>query len=446
MKLQNITTVYDGENIKSTSKECFFEEDVEGVEKELINLYPEVQYQKVDGFGGAFTEAAGYTLSKMSENKYDEIIKAYFGEGGLNYKLCRTHLDSCDFSLGNYSAVTDPNDKELSTFSLSRDEKYIIPLIKKAQGISQKEIQIILTPWSPPAFMKTNGEKNHGGKLKPEYRDLWAKYICRYIKEYRERGIKVTAISVQNEPKAVQNWDSCVYTAEEEGEFINDFLAPRLKEEELSDIEILIWDHNKERAYDRTRDTLKVGKCRDIVAGVGLHWYSGDHFEALSIIKKLYPEKKLIFTEGCIEYRSFSGENRLRVAEMYAHDMIGSFNEGLNGFIDWNIALEKNGGPNHVSNLCDSPIMCDTEKNTYVKNLSYYYIGHFSKHILPGAVRIGYSKYTDKLEITAFKNPDGKIAIVVLNRTSESLPYIIRMENMICSQVSEPSSISTLII
>ncbi|MEI7527244.1 MAG: glycoside hydrolase family 30 beta sandwich domain-containing protein, partial [Mariniphaga sp.] len=339
----------------------------------------------------------------------------------------------------------DPKDHELKSFSLDRDETYILPMIKKAQEISKNQIKLMLTPWSPPAFMKTNGQKNGGGQLKSEYRSLWAKYICRYIKEYRKRGVEVVAISVQNEPKATQTWDSCVFSAAEEGEFVSEFLSPHLQIENLKNIEIIIWDHNKERAYERTRDTLSVGNCREDVSGIGFHWYSGDHFEALDIIRSKYPEKHLIFTESCIEYSKFAGDNQLKNAQMYAHDIIGNLNAGMNAFIDWNIVLDETGGPNHVGNLCDAPIMCNVGNNTYEKRISFDYIGHFSKYILPDAVRVGHRKYTDKLEVTAFRNVDGTYAAVVLNRTTEKIPYTLRVEGRICSLEAAPSGISTLL-
>lgn len=445
MVLKAISTEKSEGIFQTHERELSFKEDVKGVENELINLYPEVEYQVFNGFGGAFTEAAGYTLSKMSNDVYEKVINDYFGEDGLRYTFCRTHIDSCDFSLGNYSAVTDKDDTGLTTFSLERDELYIIPMIKKATETSKHNIKLLLSPWSPPAFMKTNGEKNNGGKLKPEYREMWAKYISRYIAEYKKRGFNVVAVSVQNEPKAVQTWDSCVYTADEEGEFVAGFLATQLKKDGL-DVDIIIWDHNKERTYERTRDVLAVQNCKELVSGVGFHWYSGDHFETLEMVRKVYPDKQLIFTEGCVEYSRFETNSQLKNAQMYAHDILGNLNAGMNASIDWNLVLDEKGGPNHVKNYCDAPIMCDTTNNTYEKKLSYTYIGHFSRFILPGAVRIGMSKYTDKLEVTAFKNTDGSIAVIVLNRADAELPYVLRVHGSLCSCVAAPESITTLVV
>lgn len=392
----------------------------------VVNIYPECTYQTVKGFGGAFTEAAGYTLSKLPENVQEEIMNAYFGEDGLQYNLGRTHINSCDFALGNYAYVEDENDTEFKTFDISRDHQYIIPMIKKASELSKGELVLMSTPWSPPAFMKTNGEMNHGGKLKEEYAESWAKYIARYIKEYAAIGIKVSMISVQNEPMAVQTWDSCIFEVEEEMRFVRDYLGPVLEREGLGDVKILIWDHNKEIMFERTKGVLDDEVAAKYTAGVAFHWYSGDHFESVALVREKYPEMELYFTEGCVEYSRFADSNEVYKAEMYAHDMLGNLLAGTNGYMDWNLVLDELGGPNHVKNYCAAPIMCDTVAKTMEKRLSYYYIGHFSRYIKRGAVRVATTRFSDKVEAVAFKNPDGKLTAVLMNRTEEDIWMSLR--------------------
>ena len=214
------TTLFDSGVVNQITTPLQVVADDDTQEVQLLNLYPDIRYQTIDGFGGAITEAAGSVLRQMPEETVEKILQGYFGAEGLRYNFVRTHLDSCDFSLGNYSAVTDPQDKEFKTFSLARDEKYILPYIQLAEQYAGHKIGVMLTPWSPPAFMKTNNDRNHGGKLLPEYADAWANYICRYIKEYENQGITVEFLTVQNEPHATQTWDSCRYTQEEEREFL----------------------------------------------------------------------------------------------------------------------------------------------------------------------------------------------------------------------------------
>lgn len=404
----------------------FWEEHIETAEgfqcMQAVCVFPEIKDQTIKGFGGAFTEAAGSTLLKLPEDKQEEIIQAYFGKEGLHYSLCRTHINSCDFSLGNYAYMEDPEDREMKSFSIEHDFLYLIPMILRAQKARGEKLYMLASPWSPPAFMKTNGEMNHGGKLKEEYAHMWAQYIAKYIKEYKKAGIEIDMVSVQNEPEAVQTWDSCIYHTEEERDFVKNHLGPVLEEEGLGDVKILVWDHNKELLYTRAKGILSDESAEKYVDGVAFHWYSGDHFDQVALVHKMYPEKDLIFTEGCVEYSRFADSSEISKAEMYAHDIIGNLNAGTSGYIDWNLVLNEKGGPNHVGNFCAAPIMCDTEKNEVDKRASYYYIGQLSRYIMPGAARIFTSKYTDKLDVTAFENPDGSRVVVLLNKQDNDVP------------------------
>ena len=209
-------------------------------------------------------------------------------------------MDSCDFSTHMYEADPFEADENLEKFSFSDTEKYIIPLLKAAEEAAGKKLNIMLSPWSPPTYMKTNKGRKKGGSLKTQYRKRWAEYICRYIEEFKKRGYKVNRISVQNEPKAVQEWDSCVYTPQEEKEFLRDFLIPALRKHGLEETEVFIWDHNKERVYERINEIVD-STTRDMVAGIAFHWYSGDHFEALELVRNKFPDKKM-----CIRDRYYN--------------------------------------------------------------------------------------------------------------------------------------------
>lgn len=249
-------------------------------------------------------------------------------------------------------------------------------------------------------------------------------------------------MTVQNEAKAVQTWDSCVYTAEEERDFVRDYLGPRL---EKLGVKIMFWDHNKERLYERAKVMYSDPRTAGYIYGSAFHWYSGDHFEQLAITAQQYPDKKLIFTEGCQEYSKNVSESWL-IGERYAHDMIGNFNHGCNAFTDWNLLLNEKGGPNHVSNFCDAPILADTSNDSFSFSNSYYYIGHFSKYIKPGAKRIAFSKYTDLLDACAFQNPDGDMVLILLNRTQEPRRLTVRLSGQLAELTAEPRSILTCLV
>lgn len=409
----------------------------------VVNVYPDVTYQTMRGFGGAFTEAAAHNYAGMSEAKKKELIKAYFGKEGLCYHFGRIHMNSCDFALGNYTYIEE-GDTELRTFSIDHDRKEIIPLIHDAQAEHGEGMEFLLSPWSPPAFMKTNGEMNHGGSLKKEYYQCWAEYYVRFIKAYEEAGIPICSLTVQNEPMAVQTWDSCIYTAEEESLFVKEYLGPALEKAGLSETGIFVWDHNKEEAYRRFKDTVADAGAEKYIKGAAVHWYTGDHFEAIELIRKQYPDKEVFFTEGCVEYSRFADSGEIDKAEMYAHDIMGNLNAGISASLDWNLFLDEAGGPNHVGNFCAAPIMCNQAEDSYEKRLTYYYIGHFSRYIKPEAVRIGTTRYTDRVEATAFLNPDGERVLVLLNKTDEEVAVTVREDGCGMETILSPHSIQTI--
>lgn len=408
-----------------------------------ICVYPELTGQVFEGFGGAFTEAAGVSWQKLSPSGQAELVNAYFGAEGLGYVLGRTHMGSCDFALGNYTAAVQDSVQR----DFSRDDANLIPLIQAAQKQAGTPLGLLLSPWSPPAWMKSNGEMNHGGQLLPECAARYAGLIADYVSHYRAAGLDVRMVSVQNEPEAVQTWDSCIFTAEEEGRFAADILRPALDSAGLSEVQILIWDHNKESLLRRANGTFSVPGAAQAVSGVAFHWYTGDHFEAVELARRRYPEKKFYFTEGCVEYSRFDGASDLKKAEMYAHDILGNLNAGIAGSIDWNLLLDSKGGPNHVGNFCEAPIMLNARGGLEYKG-SYYYIGQFSRYIRPGALRLETSRYCAELEVTAFRNPDGSTAVVLLNRTDTELPACLSLNGETpLAQLSVPThSLTTVLI
>lgn len=440
MKLKIYTSTYENNTRATVEAQADWVWDIER-ENELVNLYPQIRYQKLEGFGGAVTDSAGYVFSLMNEAQKEKLVTEYFGAEGMRYNRVRIPIDSCDFSLAHYEADGEEADENFEHFSFERVEKYILPLLDAAEKAYGGKLDILLSPWSPPVYMKTNGERNNGGKLKTEYRKRWAEYICRYIEEYRSRGYHVTKLTMQNEPKAVQTWDSCVYTAEEEKEFLRDFLWPSLKAHGLDDIDIYLWDHNKERVLEWA-ETIIDEEPSPMIAGLAFHWYSGDHFEALQMIREKYPDKKLLLSEACIEYRKFAADDYLTNAQKYAHDMIGNLNHGMNTFYDWNLLLDEIGGPNHVGNFCDAPYLFDTKAKELRETNICGHLWHFTHFLKPGAQRIGVTRYTDKIEVTAFEK-DGRITVVLLNRTEEEIPVYLRLGEYCAELTSKAKSIMT---
>lgn len=416
-----------------------FNQKLNHTEKGLINLYPDTTFQEVIGFGGAFTESSAYCLSKLNKLMANAVLDDYFANTGLSYSLCRTPIGSCDFSLSSHSYA---NKKDLSDFSIQEDEKYIIPMIKSAYHKNQN-LQLLASPWSPPAFMKDNQKLVSGGKLLEKYYESYAEYLTKYILAYQENEIKIQYITIQNEPNATQNWESCLYSAEEEAKLARDYLHPMFLQNGI-ETKILAWDHNKERLFTRSKDIFKIAK--NSISGMAMHWYSGDYFEEIALTKSQFPDKLLIHTEGCTGFSHFRIQDEVMNAEIYSHDILNDLNAGINAFIDWNMVLDYNGGPNHKNNFCNAPIMLNKNATGYIKNLTYYYIGHFSKFIKRNAKRIGFSKFTSDIEVTAFQNPDGSIVVILLNRNPFNKEFSLHLNGNLLHDNLDSHAILTYVI
>ncbi len=277
--------------------------------------------------------------------------------------------------------------------------------------------------------MKSNKMLVLGGKLIEKYKKTMANYFAKYLTAYKNEGIDIKYVTVQNEPNAIQVWESCLYNPEEEMSFATNYLYPTLRSNNIQ-TKILIWDHNKEKLFTRSKQELINNKALEAISGIAYHYYSGDHFENIALTHDAFPGKILLHTEGCTGYSKFNPNEEVQNGEIYGHDILGDLNAGSNGYIDWNLVLDNKGGPNHKLNYCNSPIMINSNKTDYIKNLTYYYIGHFSKFIIPGSKRIAFSKYTSDIEVTAFKNPDNSIAIVLMNRNNFNKEYTICLNDV----------------
>jgi glucosylceramidase len=409
----------------------------------VISMNTKTKYQKIIGFGGAFTEAACYTLNRLSKANQEKLLKAYFDNNeGLGYTIGRIHMNSSDFSLGNYTYVED-NDSDLSSFDISRERKYVIPTIKRAESILGKKIDLLVSPWSPPAWMKTNNQMNYGGKLKPEFYQTWANYFVKFLEEINKEGLSAFALTVQNEPAAKQTWDSCLYTGEEERDFVKNHLGPTLENSEFRDVKIFIWDHNRDVVVERAEAVLNDKEASKYVAGTAIHWYVSEAFENVGKVHELFPDKQIIFSEGCIEVGPHPGV--YETGERYARNIIGDFSNWCEAFIDWNFTLDEIGGPNHVGNYCDAPILSDTVNDELIFNSSYYHLAHFSKHVKPGAYRIASESTDSDLKQVAFLNPDGSKVLIILNETEKGQVVLIKEEENEIKIESSKRTITTVI-
>jgi glucosylceramidase len=292
--------------------------------------------------------------------------------------------------------------------------------------------------------MKTTKAMNHGGKLLPAYQQTWADYYIKFIEAYDERSINIWGITVQNEPAAKQTWDSCLYTAAEERDFVKNFLGPTVKNSAYPETKIIIWDHNRDLVVERATTVLEDPQAAQYIWGTGIHWYVSEAFENVGEVHKRFPDKHLLFTEGTQEGGVHLGS--WTTGERYAQNMIGDLNHWVRGYIDWNLVLNEEGGPNHVGNYCDAPIIADTKNDRIHYNSSYYYIGHFSKFIQPGAQRINVQMDSSELKVTAFKNPKGQLVIIILNEEEQPIDFQLSLSNKTVVMHSPKRSIQTILI
>jgi glucosylceramidase len=408
------------------------------------------QFQTFIGIGGALTDAAAETFFKLSPKQQDAFLEAYFDkEKGIGYTLARTNMNSCDFSSDMYTS-TDENDKDLKTFNINHDLKFKVPFIKRAFETAKGKLKLFISPWSPPAWMKDNKNMLHGGKLLPEWYSSWANYYIRFIMAYQMNGIPVWGLSVQNEPMATQTWESCIYTAEEERDFIKNYLGPALWKNNLRDKKLIAWDHNRDLIYQRASVLLSDKESSKYIWGIGFHWYeswTGAAIpENIKRVAEAFPDKQLLLTEACNYPFSWETIDQWQWGENYGSSMISDFNNGACAWTDWNILLDETGGPNHVNNFCFAPVHADTRSDQLHFMNSYYYIGHFSRYIRPGARRIACSSSRAQLLATGFKNQDGSLAIIVMNPGKTKVVYHLYIGNQAAETIGLPHSIVTFLV
>lgn len=393
-----------------------------------IFVNPDRTYQTVLGIGGAITDASAEVYAGLDDETKAELMRAYFDpEEGMGYSLLRTPIHSCDFASASHTYIEEGDDS-LSTFDIAPDRRQRLPMIKDALAAAGGAITTCASPWSAPAFMKTNGSMLQGGKLLPRYREAWATYFTKFITAYEAEGVPIWGVTVQNEPLATQTWESMIYTAEEERDFVKHFLGPIMESAGLGSKKIVVWDHNRDLVTHRANAILSDPEAAKYVWGVGFHWYEtwagGDPmFGNVAEVKDAYPDINVLLTEATVEGFDPARYQHWPNAERYGHAIVGDLNAGAAGWIDWNVLLDDKGGPNHVGNFCFAPIHADSATGNLIYTPTYYYLGHFSKFIRPGSRRVSAVSSQSVLQTTSFVDDNGMLATVVLNLTDREIAY-----------------------
>jgi glucosylceramidase len=403
-------------------------------DRRLITIDPSEKRQSVLGFGGAITEATTSVYALLSPEQKKAFIRAYFGEDGAAYSWERIPLGSTDFGLGSYCYVAE-GDLTSKAFSLKHEEQYLFPFLKDVNDFLGHQPHLLASPWTPPAFYKDNHTPQHGGHLLPQYRKNYAAYETTYFQAMAKRGYTFDLLTIQNEPEAVQTWDSCIYTPEEEAAYIP-YLRTALDQAGFKDIGLYIWDHNRDEIVRRSNVTLAAKEVRSLVKGVAYHWYCSNNHHNLDLVHEAFPDLHLLFTEGCVElaHPTTFKETALGVwrhGEIYGENMLEDFNHWNEGWIDWNLLLNEQGGPNYVGNFCEAPVMFDRKKKTLTFNPSFYFISHISRFFKEGG-RIVRSEndYEKGVFVASCLNPDSSLAIVIQNSSDKTISPSVLIQGL----------------
>lgn len=371
------------------------------------------QYQPIEGFGFALTGGSAQLLMQMAPARRAALLKQLFtAEGdGIGVSYLRVSIGASDMNDHVYSYDDVPpgqSDPTLAKFSLAQDEVAVIPVLKEILAIDP-QIRILGSPWSAPAWMKTN-DKVKGGNLKPEYYGAFAQYFVKYIEGMKAEGISIHAITIENEPLNPKNTPSMAMLAQEEDAFIGKYLGPAFEKAGIA-TEIQIYDHNPD-VTSYPLSILADPAASKYVAGTAFHLYGGDS-SVLTSVHDQYPNKNLYLTEQSVGGRPAG--STIEVAEPVSRVLIGATRNWARNVLLWNLAADPQAGP-HTNDggctFCYGAITLEGDKASF--NVAYYAMAHFSKFVRPGSVRIG-STELEQLETVAFLTPEGKIVLVVAN-------------------------------
>jgi glucosylceramidase len=428
----------------------------------VIELLPQKRKQVLLGIGTSMTESSAFVLAHLEPDVRQRVMRDIFGRQGADFSMSRVPIGSCDFCVeGRYCYVDATADRSLDSFSVSVDEdgfdsaKYpairdasydLLPMIQEALAIKREQgdesLKIIASAWTAPPWMKdiddwfitadaANDNQGHGATLLAEHHATYADYLDRYLSAYRQRGVSIWAITPVNEPLGNGgNWESMHFSAASENRFVRDYLGPRLRQGSNSDVQVLIYDHNRDDLEQWCQEIYSDRVTSDYVAGAAVHWYESSFRVNEAILQRVherFPDKLIVHSEGCIDclgvdapagvtdpegYKESGwfdndafwwNDNATDYAysvtwpgidaddhpkytpvHRYARNIIVSLNHWVAGWVDWNIVLDQRGGPNHVGNFCGAPIMIDTQSGDIYYTPLFYVLAQFSRAMRPG--------------------------------------------------------------
>ncbi|XP_075032405.1 lysosomal acid glucosylceramidase-like [Calonectris borealis] len=410
----------------------------------LLTLNVSTLYQHVKGFGGSLSDAAALNILGLSRPAQDNLLRSYFSESGIEYNLIRVPMACSDFSVRPYSYDDVPHDYELKHFRLEEEDvKMKIPLLHRASAMSKRPLSLYASPWTSPAWMKSNGDVRGKGTLKGQagdkYHKTWANYFIKFLDEYAKHNVTFWAVTAQNEPLAAlltpPQFPTIAFTAAQQRDFVVRDLGPALARSPHR-TQLIILDDQRIHLPHWAKVVLGNATAAHYVAGMGVHWYLDSIVPAscsLEATHKLFPDHFLLYTEACSGFLTLRFSVSLGCWERgdhYSHSILTVLNHFVAGWTDWNLALDLEGGPNWVKNYVDSPVIVDSSKDVFYKQPMFYHLGHFSKFIPEGSRRVGLHSSRRclicQLEHVAVLRPDGALVLVVLNRFGWDVPFGIQ--------------------
>ena len=398
-------------------------------------------YQSIDGFGFALTGASASLIDGLPAATRDKLLKELFltDSNDIGVSYLRISLGASDLSVSPFTydpVMSGQTDTALNNFSIDKEKASLIPVLQKIIALDPS-VRIIATPWTAPIWMKTN-DSFEGGSLKPEYYHVYAKYFVKYIKAMEAQGIHITAITPQNEPLNAYNNPSMLMTSAEEDDFVKNDLGPAFKANNL-DTKIIIYDHNLDHPEYAT-DILSDTAAAKYIDGSAFHLYAGS-INTMSSVHNSFPNKNLYFTE---QYTSSTGDFGADLDWHIQNLIIGATRNWSKNVLEWNLASDPSLSM-HTNGGCTTCLGALTIGTTsYTRNVSYYIIAHASKFVRPGSVRIG-SSVVNNLPNVAFKTPDGKKVLIVLNAGSSSAQFNIRFDGKYVTPTLQAGAVGTFI-
>ncbi|XP_054158414.1 putative glucosylceramidase 3 [Oppia nitens] len=400
-----------------------------------VKVNREIKYQEILGFGGAFTDATGINLKALGDKLGDQVLYDYFSKDGIEYSVNRVPIAGCDYSARGYEYDDKGEDKTLANWKLEREDyDYKIPYIKRAKELATHEIRLFGSPWSAPSWMKTNNDIRNGGTIKgevgTEYWQIYAKYLIKYLDEYKNKhNITHWGLTVLNEPLITTSYNSMHITAEQMRDFVAKTLGPELQRSGwgVDRLNLMTWDFNMEGIEAYTKTVYGDPNAAKYIAGTAFHWYTtiNKSHELLDVIHKQQPGKFLLGTEA-----TWGGVKlgQWEAAELYANDITQDLLHHSIGWVDWNMVLDTQGGPNWVHNYNDAPIVANGAKHEYYRQPHFYALAQFSKFIKPGSVRVDtqvVKQEANSALVGAFRTPNNSTIVTVVNNDDTDIVFTL---------------------